>query len=384
MIIRYLLIVFFVFINIAFSTSNVNNDLYEGKCKTNYRIKKIVLDAGHGGNDSGCKNNDITEKTITLKIVKKIGELIAEKYPDIDIVYTRKKDVFVPLFERSDIANNAKADLFISIHCNAMPNPKKNGHIFGTETYTLGLHKVESNLEVAKRENNSILLEKDYLKNYNGYDPNSPLSHILLSQFQRGFMGQSIKFAELVESKFSAVAKRKSKGVKQAGFLVLHQTAMPSVLIETGFLSNEEECQFLASDDGQLTIANSIVKSFVAYKNKMEENENGEEESIADAPKVKKTEKIDKKDKADKKSESLVINRTYRIQIAALSKKPDLNSKKWSEIEKVQVEMEKGLFKCYSMDYENYSDAKAEINRLKNIGFKDVFLVIYENGKKLF
>lgn len=383
MIIRYVLILFLIFINMEDITSSVYRNFNDGKGKTNYRIKKIVLDAGHGGNDSGCKNDDVNEKTITLKIVKKLGALITEKYPDIEVIYTRKKDVFIPLYERSDIANNAKADLFISIHCNAMPNPKKNGHIFGTETYTLGLHKVESNLEVAKRENKSILLEKDYLKNYNGYDPNSPLSHILLSQFQRGFMGQSIKFAELVESKFTDIGNRKSKGVKQAGFLVLHQTAMPSVLIETGFLSNDKECKFLDSDDGQDDIANSIFGAFTAYKNKMEENGN-EDAEIVEVEKKTKSTKKSKKDFEERKSEPISISRTYRIQIAALSKKPDLKSKKWSEIKGVQIMQENGLYKCYSADYEDYSEAKEYIKQLKSKGFNDVFLVMYENGKKLF
>ncbi len=383
MIIRYFLLIFLVFVNTDVVRSVVSSSKNLAKGKTIYRIKKIVLDAGHGGKDIGCHGGHKNEKAVALAIVLKLGAYIENEFPEIKIVYTRDKDVFIPLFERTDIANQAKADLFISVHCNAMPNPKKNGGIYGTETYTLGLHKVESNFEVAKRENKSILLEKDYLKNYGGFDPASPISHILLSQFQRGFMEQSIKFAEKVEDKFAKVGKRKSKGVKQAGFLVLHQAAMPSVLIESGFLSNEEEDKFLSSDAGQDKIAYSVFRAFVAYKNDIEGNP--VEADLAEAkikPKAKPGEKSE--DPKEAKRVFVDIHRTYRIQFAAVKNKPDLQSELWKNAGKVQIISENGLYKCFSKDYEDYIEAKSEINRLKNIGFKDAFLVMYENGKRLF
>ncbi|MCH2044779.1 MAG: N-acetylmuramoyl-L-alanine amidase, partial [Saprospiraceae bacterium] len=200
------------------------------------KVRRVIIDAGHGGKDSGSLGSKCQEKDIALKIALKLGEYISTYLPDVEVVYTRKTDKFIPLHERAEIANDSDADVFISVHCNSLPKAKK--YINGTETYVMGLHRAEENLAVAKRENEVILLENDYQQRYEGYDPSSPEAHIIFSMYQNAYLGQSILLAEKVESQFKNRAKRSSRGVKQAGFVVLRATAMPSILVETGFLSN--------------------------------------------------------------------------------------------------------------------------------------------------
>ena len=230
------------------------------------RLKTVVLDAGHGGRDPGCHGANYNESKIALKIILLVGEKIKAEFPEVRVLYTRMKDVKIDLHERSAIANRNKADLFISVHCNSHPSSK----FVGTETYTMGLHKTNENLDVAKRENSVILQETNYKKTYNGFDPSSPLAHIMMANYQNAFMTNSIKLASKVERQFKKHDNRTSYGVKQAGFLVLWETAMPSVLIETGFLTNPEEEKYLASAEGQNEVANSIVKAFKLYKEEIE------------------------------------------------------------------------------------------------------------------
>ncbi len=232
------------------------------------RVKTIVIDAGHGGKDPGCVYSGAKEKEITLSIALKLGKLIKDSLKDeVKVFYTRMGDSFIELNERSKIANRNNADVFISIHC----NHAKNHSAHGTETYVMGTHKDEGNLEVAKRENEAILLEDDYMEAYEGFDPNSPEAHILFSLYQNTFRDQSLLLAASIENFFK---KRKetntSRGVKQAGFLVLWKTTMPSVLIETGFLSNTKERAYLNSGKGQNEVAESIFKAVLEYKSKIE------------------------------------------------------------------------------------------------------------------
>jgi N-acetylmuramoyl-L-alanine amidase len=245
-------------------SSNNLSDTPSTSVKT--RLRTVVLDAGHGGKDPGCHGANHNESKIALKIVLALGQKISEEFPDVKVIYTRKKDVYPTLSERSDLANRNKADLFMSIHCNSHPSSK----FAGTETYTMGLHKTSENLNVAKRENSVILQEKDYKKNYKGFDPNSPLAHIMMANYQNTFMMNSIKFAQKVERQFKKQTNRTSYGVKQAGFLVLWETAMPSVLIETGFLTNDAEEKYLASEDGQEEVSQAIFKAFKLYKEEIE------------------------------------------------------------------------------------------------------------------
>lgn len=230
-------------------------------------VKTIVIDAGHGGHDPGCLGKKSHEKNIALSLAKKLATSIRKAHPDVKVILTRDKDVFIPLHKRAAIANRNNADLFISIHCNAMPAGHSKTH--GTETYVMGLHTAQHNLDVAKRENASILLEADYEKNYD-YDPNSPEGHIMLSMFQNAYLDQSILFANLVEHHFKVSSHRKSRGVKQAGFVVLKETTMPSVLIEAGFLSNAKEENFLYTKAGQDQIVKAILAAFTNYKKEVE------------------------------------------------------------------------------------------------------------------
>ena len=231
------------------------------------QIRTVVLDAGHGGKDPGTHGLKVRESRVVLKLVLELGRKIKKEMPGTRVIYTRSTDHFVELSERSAIANRNKADLFISIHCNASPSSSR---VYGTETYTMGLHKTEGNLNVAKRENAVILKEANYQQTYKGFNPNSPLAHIMLANYQHAFMGSSINFAEKVERSFRRVAERRSNGVKQAGFLVLWRTTMPSVLIETGYLTNPAEEQYLMSEEGQEQIAGAIYKAFAQYKEEIE------------------------------------------------------------------------------------------------------------------
>ena len=231
------------------------------------QVRTVVLDAGHGGKDPGTHGRYVKEKNINLELILQLGRKIKSKHPDVRVIYTRSTDHFVDLYERGAIANRNRADLFISIHCNASP---ASSRVYGTETYTLGLHRTERNLDVARRENAVILQEKNYQQTYKGFDPNSPLATIMLANYQHAFMGSSINFAEKIEQSFRHNADRRSNGVKQAGFIVLWKATMPSVLIETGYLTNPTEENYLRSDEGQEETATAIFKAFERYKQDIE------------------------------------------------------------------------------------------------------------------
>lgn len=222
-------------------------------------VKTIVLDAGHGGKDPGAGNGK--EKKIALDITLRLGRKIKANYPNVQVIYTRDRDIFVPLHERAAIANKNKADLFISVHCNA------NGHsskLSGTETYVMGLHKTEENLLLAKSENSAILFEDNYTRTYKGYNPKSPLAHIMLANIQNAYMKQSMDFASKIERNINKVGYR-SRGVKQAGFIVIWETTMPSVLVETGYLTSPTDLKFLSSESGRDKIATAVFRAFEEY-----------------------------------------------------------------------------------------------------------------------
>lgn len=235
-----------------------------------YRLRTVVLDAGHGGKDRGCAGLSAREADVALKIVLEVGKLIEQNMPDVKVVYTRKTNVFVELADRAGIANRHNADLFVSVHCNSGPTAA-----FGTEVWTMGTAKTAANLSVAKRENAVILQEDNYKERYSGFDPNSPQSHILFSLYQSAHVVNSLRFAQRVEQQFRLRVGRKSRGVKQAGFLVLWKSTMPSVLIEAGFLTNPEEEQYLNDKAGQSYMASGIYRAFREYKDELEEM-NGE------------------------------------------------------------------------------------------------------------
>ena len=230
-----------------------------------YRLRTVVLDAGHGGKDIGCRGDDTHEAQVALAIVKDLGRRIEAGSPGVKVIYTRKTDVFIPLDERAAIANRHRADLFISVHCNAGP---QGSH--GTEVWTMGLHKTTANLGVAQRENSVILQEKDYQRRYNGFDPRSPQSHILFSLFQSAYITNSLRLAQRIDQQFRSRVGRSSRGVKQAGFIVLWKSTMPSVLVEAGFLTDRKEEKYLRDKGGQQAIAEGIYQAFRAYKHDLE------------------------------------------------------------------------------------------------------------------
>jgi N-acetylmuramoyl-L-alanine amidase len=230
-----------------------------------YRLRTVVLDAGHGGKDRGCAGVSAREADVALDIILALGREITANCPDVRVIYTRKTDVFVELDERAHIANRHHADLFISVHCNAGP---KGSH--GTEVWCMGPHKTEANLGVAKRENAVILQEKDYQRRYEGFNPNSPQGNILFSLFQSAYITNSLRLAQRVDKQFRTSVGRSSRGVKQAGFLVLWKSTMPSVLIESGFLTDRTEEQYLDTKAGQQAIAGGIYRAFRQYKADLE------------------------------------------------------------------------------------------------------------------
>jgi len=240
------------------------------------KVNTVVIDAGHGGKDSGTVGAVSREKDIALKIALELGKLIKENLKDVKIIYTRNSDNFIELEERAQVANKNGADLFISIHCNSLPKETPSSRkesIYGTETYIMGNHTSDANFTVAKRENSVILLEDNHEK-YEGFDPNSPESYILFSLYQSAYLGNSLKLADKIEHQFKDRVKRNSRGVRQAGFWVLYRTSMPSVLVETGYLSNSNEEKYLSDPYGQSLIASGLYRAFRDYKEELESTVN--------------------------------------------------------------------------------------------------------------
>ena len=358
-----------------------------------YEVKTVVIDAGHGGHDGGCSGRHSKEKHLTLKVAKQLRDYIKESFPYVKVILTRETDVFVKLHERSAIANRNNADLFISIHCNAASNKSS---VYGTETYVMGLHKTESNLNVAKRENSVILSETDYSNHYDGFDPNSPMAHISFSLFQNAYQDQSIFFADLVEKQFSQRAGRKSRGVKQAGFLVLYKTAMPSVLIESGFLTNRKEEDFLKSTYGQEIIASAIYRAFKEYKNLVEskgnvafinavETMNEKNMPIENNILIENTVSIPHSEN----SETYDINSSkdkivYKVQIFASASLAKLNDPLFMQIAPIEIDDIGNIKRFLSGYFFDYGKVQQYCAQLKAKGFKDAFVVKYVNGNRVY
>lgn len=323
-------------------------------------LDTVIIDAGHGGKDPGCKGKKYSEKNVTLAIALKVGKLIQERHPTIRVIYTRDTDVFIPLDDRAKIANDNGADLFISIHCNAVASANTN--IAGTETYVMGNHVLEENLAVAKRENESVLFEDGYVQKYDGYDPNSPVSHIVLSMFQSAHQERSMAFAANIEKQFASAAKRKSRGVHQAGFLVLRKTAMPSVLIETGYLTNPTEELFLGSLDGQNKIAEAIYEAFRIHKAETE----GQPKPAAAKP-----------------AKPVGPPVLWYIQLASSETALAIRDGAWKKVPQVSTERS-GKFYIYLTGYhESYETALEGQDYWRRNGFPDAFVVPYREGKRI-
>ena len=357
----------------------VKHQFIEKSDKGGIGLQTVVIDAGHGGKDPGCLGKNSREKHITLSLSKQLAQRIKSQHPNITVVLTRDKDEFIPLHERARIANQNEADLFISIHCNYVGRTATHG----SETYVMGLHRAEENLEVAKRENQAILLEDDFDTNYGGFDPNSPEGHIMLSMVQNSFLEQSIQFAEFVENEFVNEG-RYSRGVKQAGFLVLRQTTMPSVLIEAGFLSNASEEQFLKSASGQKQMVEAIARAFNEYKEVLYPEES--KKVIVrkqEKPKISKPEVKEQKAQPVAVKEQKLEPLRYKVQVAASKKKLDLSSDIWKKVSDLQILEVDGMYKYLSGSYENYAQAYQERKRLRELGFKGAFISTYRGDQRV-
>jgi len=323
----------------------------------------VVLDAGHGGHDSGNRGNGYYEKNIALNIALGIGKIL-KKNPDIKVIYTRKTDVFVKLVDRAKIANESDADLFVSIHCDAYKSPA----VFGAGTFVLGLHANQRNFEVAKRENSVIFYEEDYEKNYEGFDPNNPESVISLTLMQEAYSNQSIEAANAIQKSFISSLGRRNRTVKQAGFVVLKYTYMPSVLVEAGFLTNKKEGAYLNSRKGQNDMAKTIAMAIINYKNDIEK-------STIDVEMINKEKKI-------------VSNRTneeifFRVQIAASKNSLEPNAHNFNGLEPIHKLKDDGYFKYYFSKSKSYKQIQKEKRKAKKRGFNSAFIVAFEGDKQI-
>lgn len=349
----------------------------------------VVIDAGHGGKDPGAKGVKTNEKTINLAVALKLGNLISAGHDDVQVIYTRKTDKFVELSERANIANRNKADLFISIHTNSLK--KKNASVKGAETYTLGLAKTQENLEVAMLENSVILLEDDYRQRYEGFDPNSSESYIIFEFMQNKHVEQSVSFASEIQKEFVA-ARRVNRGVRQAGFLVLKATSMPSVLIELGFISNHEEERYMHSTEGQNKLAKAIYSAFSRYKRNYVRKQGGitntqiTEKTNEDPPTLRKKEqqnakKIGTETPRPEANEKISGKVVYKVQILTSDRRLPAHSPKLKGY-KADFYQEG---KTYKYTYGESSDFK-EIQKIqKKISkdFRDAFIIRMKDGKRL-
>ena len=347
----------------------------------------VVIDPGHGGRDPGALGRRGKEKNINLSVALKLGKLIQANCNDVKVVYTRQKDVFVPLDRRAQIANNAKADLFISIHTNSVARGRT---VRGTETYTLGLHRTDDNLEVAKKENAVILIENDYEQRYAGFNPNSAESYIIFEFLQDKNMENSVQLATLIQRQFKSTAKRIDKGVHQAGFLVLRETTMPGVLVELGYISTPDEERYLLTESGTDALALSIFRAFERYKEGKVASPISKPKVttpiVQDTPAPRKDKPQGKPAKAPEtkkpQPEKTSGKPVFKIQILTSEKKLASNSKQFKGLSPVNHYQEKGLYKYTygeSTDYNKVLRTKRSIASK----FKGAFIIAFKNGKKM-
>ena len=342
---------------------------------------KVVLDAGHGGKDYGAVYHGNIEKNIALKTMLKVGELL-EKDAQVDVVYTRKSDVFIELQQRANIANKSKGSIFVSMHCNASQNQSASGN----ETYVMGITRNQSNLEVAKMENEVVTLEADYKVKYDGFDPNSPESVIGISILQEEHLDQSIELAGRVQQFFTKKTDYRNRGVKQAGFLVLRQITMPRVLVEMGFVSNKDEGAFLNSDQGQEVLAQAIAGAILDYKDEFfvpSKNDNQQEKEVQQPS--EKTAPILKAAAPEKVEKSSEIKNEiiFKVQISASATKLDIVPSNFNGLSSISIEKQGKLYKYFYGAENKYDDAKKNLEQAKKKGYTSAFIVAYKDGLKI-
>lgn len=363
--IRLILILSFVFS--ALFVSGQKEESERGKLKT------VIIDPGHGGKDTGARGKFNLEKDIVLDIGIKVREYLNKYLPGLNVIMTRDKDVFIPLNERARIANENKADLFVSIHANSISNSR----IYGAETFVLGLHRSEENLEVAKEENSVIVLEDDYKSKYEGFDPNSTESYIIFELMQNVYLDQSIGFASAVQKQFEERVGRHNRGVKQAGFLVLRETSMPGVLVEVGFLSNQYEERFVASEEGKVYLASAIFRAIRDYKNRYDarnsqlvvRNHNAVQTEAANPEKPGKIEQ-----------ENQEIE--YRIQVASSQEPMNENEGPYKHFDNVWEYKEGEFYKYTTAKASSHEEIMEVLDEVRKV-VPDCFIVGFKDGKRI-
>ena len=348
------------------------------------KITTLVLDAGHGGKDTGALGKTSKEKDVALSVALKVGNLVKKNLPDVKVVYTRSTDVFIPLIDRANIANKNNADVFISIHCNAAENKQA----YGTETFVMGEHKNQANLEVAKRENSSILYEDDANNTYGGFDPNSPESYILLSLQQNEFQSQSINLAAKIQDRYTNNLSRRNRGVQQAGFLVLVRTAMTSILTEIGFISNPEEEKYINSKSGQDKIAESIYLAFKDFKTEYEAK-NCKGATVVDTTTAVVAQPVDtavvvSTDTIQQPQEVAEpkVKVCFKVQFASSADKVNV-SKVYSKVPEVGCYYYSGAYRYTSGEFTDYDEAQKRLREVKKLGYSDAFLVAFSNDERI-
>lgn len=307
----------------------------------------VVIDAGHGGKDPGAIGvTGLREKDVALSVAQKVGDKIRANYPKVKVVYTRSDDRFIELSERASIANRLNADLFLSIHANSATSSQP----YGTETWVLGLHKSEAALEVAKRENSSILMEDNYETTYQDFDPSDPEAYISLALRQNAYLNQSLEFASGIQGQFTNTLNRKDRGVKQAGFIVLFRTTMPSVLVELGFLSNKKEEAYLRSEKGRSELASGIFDAFVNYKNEIDQ--------------------VNLQVQAD--------NVWFAVQLVTSRKDKDPLPENFSGLTDIRKFPAGELFKYTAGEVKDVESAKSLMKKARMKGYRDAFVVAFD------
>jgi N-acetylmuramoyl-L-alanine amidase len=359
---------------------------------------KVALDAGHGGKDFGAVYNGHIEKNIALGVTLKVGKIL-EDISGVEVLYTRKTDVFIELIERANIANRADANIFVSIHCNA----NKNAAASGTESYVMGLTKSASNLEAARRENSVITLEKDYKEKYQGYNPNDPESEISIEVVTDAYLENSIELAGKVQDQFTDKLGKKSRGVKQAPYMVLHKAYMPRILIEMGFISNPEDGAFLDSEEGQQQIARAIADAVISYKK--EYYGSGVADDVKPSDRVPKQAPVPTPDpdtvvtkpitktpvttppvkQPDPKPEApaTVGNVIFKVQLAVSSTKLELTPANFNGLGTLSMIMAGNMYKYMYGQTGDYSEAKKLQGEAKSKGYSSAFVVAFQDGKKI-
>lgn len=364
----------------------------------------VVIDAGHGGHDPGALGSFTQEKNINLAVVLNLGSIIEKNFKDVKVIYTRKDDRYLTLQERADVVNDNHADLFICIHTNS----SESSSAFGSESFTLGLAKSKANLDVAMRENSVILLEKDYKTKYKGFDPTSVESYIMFEFMQDKYIDKSVELASIIQKQFVSYCNRSDRGVRQAGFWVLHRSACPSVLVEIGFISNPAEERYLSSNLGQTEISRAIYNAFVYYKRDHDKRSGGQtiyvpkNEPIAKKEETGTNEVIPPKDTVEKNDQQIKNTETspeisrnenvseknstqtpiYKVQLFATKKiiKPDDADLKG--LQNAEYFVESGLNKYTygsETDYSKIEKIRSEILSK----FPDAFIIAFVDGKKM-